>query len=89
MAITFVFLLVRSALGLPTCFFARPTFFAVLVFLTGLRLPLGFAGSDGGLLMLSLSIGFSLIGFSLTGLRSSMDHSRQEKKQAQSCGDQG
>ena len=38
--------------------------------LGGFALALGFARSDAGLPMLSLSIGFALIGFSLTGLRS-------------------
>jgi hypothetical protein len=70
-AITSAFLLVRSAFGLAAAFLARPTFFAGLAFLLALRAPLGFAVSGPGLLMFSESIAFSLIVFSLTGLRSS------------------
>jgi hypothetical protein len=44
---------------------AKDTFLAGLGFLPALRAPLGFAVSGAGLLMFSLSIAFSLIGFLL------------------------
>jgi hypothetical protein len=69
-AMTSAFLFVRSPFGLPTAFLARPEFFADLAFFVGLRAPLGFVVSGAGLLVVSLSIAFSLIEFSLTGLRS-------------------
>jgi Fe2+ transport system protein B len=65
MAITSAFLLVPSVLGLLAGFLARDVFLAALAFLAGLRVPLGLAVSDAGLLMLSLSIAFSLIEFLL------------------------
>jgi hypothetical protein len=57
------------ALGLPAAFLALLAF-GDLVFFVGLAAPLGFAVSGAGLLMFSLSIALSLIGFSLTELRS-------------------
>jgi hypothetical protein len=69
-AITSAFLLVPSALGLAGAFLARLTFFAALAFLPALRAPLGLAVSGATLLVFSVSIAFSRIGFSLTGLRS-------------------
>ena len=49
-------------------FLARPAFFASLAFFPTLRF--GFAASGSGVAF-TASIAFSLIGFSLTGLRSS------------------
>jgi hypothetical protein len=70
-ATTSAFLLVRSAFGLPAAFLARVTFLAGSALLVALRAPFGFADWGTGLLIFSLSIVFSLIEFSLTGLRSS------------------
>src|ERR1700737_2297309 len=71
MAITSAFLLVRSALDLPAAFLARAAFFAGFAFLA-LRSRFGFAAVGSGLLPpVAKPIAFSLIGFSLTGLRSS------------------
>src|SRR6202035_1840757 len=65
MAMISVFLLAPSAFGFAGNFLDERAFFAGLVFLPGLRAPLGFAASDAGLLMVSLSIAFSLIEFLL------------------------
>jgi hypothetical protein len=65
MAMTSAFLLVRSAFGLAAGFLARSAFFPCLAFFDGLRVPFGFAASVAGLLVFSVSIAFSLIGFLL------------------------
>jgi hypothetical protein len=64
---TSVFLVARSVFGLPA-FLARPAFFAGLAVLVDLRLLSGcWASGAGG----PFSIESLIIGFSVTGLRSS------------------
>src|SRR5579864_267660 len=84
-AMTSAFLLVRSAFGLLAGFLAACAFFEDFAFLA-LRAPLDLAVSGAGLLMLSLSIAFSLIGFSLTGLRSSHGSLRFGETSREICG---